>query len=176
MTSTIIYSETKRNIQDGSERHVYGDMEYVPGAGSVVKVRGNGSEDDEVPTMVTGYGFRLPKDTDAEVLVFASGGDVNNKVALLTIPHDKQREWKEGRGGIQNPMDPTHALEFKDGNLHLTKGTFSTGDGGTIEVKDGQIIIRGNVVVTGQMTVNGGIITPSVSPGNDPNVPAFTAS
>lgn len=170
MTTGNPYGQRDYDVQDMVERHVYSDVKYVSGAGSVVKVKGTGTEDDEVPTIVTGYGMRLPKDADAEVMVFGGNSDSNLKFAFVQIPAAKQREWQEGRSGIQNADDPTHALEFRNGELRLTKGTFIVGDG-AIQISNGQIYIRGNVTVTGTLTANGGVVTPSVTPGNDPNVP-----
>jgi hypothetical protein len=167
-------SERERDQQDHIERHIFGEQEYVEGAGSVVRVRGTGTEDQEAMVIATGFGFNLAKNSDAEVILMAGSSDSGLKFAIMTLPPDKQRKWKEGRGGIQNPLDPDHALEFKDDQLHLTKGTLSVGNG-TIEVKDGQIYIRGNVTVTGTLTVNEKVVTPTVVPGTDPDVPPFSA-
>lgn len=176
MTSYSQSPERSRDMQDMAERHIYSELEHVPGAGSVVKIRGTGSEDQEVPVMHTGYGMNLTKGSDAEVLVIGGGSDTNLKMAFVNLPADKQRAWKEGRGGIQHPMDPDVALEFKDGSLHLTKGELSVGEGGFLQVKDGQIYIRGNVTVTGKLTANEGIVTPNVYPGRDDKVPDFDPS
>lgn len=176
MTSFATFQPRDRDLQDANERHIFESLEYVKGAGSVVKVKGTGTEDIEAPVLNSGYGHNPKKGADSEVILLALGSDTNMKFALVQIPADKQREWKEGRGGIQNPDDPDHALEFRDGQLHLTKGTFSVGEGGTIEVKDGQIIIRADAVITGKLTVNGGIITPEVTPGRDDKVPGFVSS
>lgn len=170
MTSFATFPARNRDQQDGAERHLFDSLEYVPGAGSVVKVKGTGTEDIEAPVIQSGYGFNPKKGADAEVLLLALGSDTNMKFALVNIPAEKQREWKEGRGGIQNPDDASHALEFQDGKLVLTKGTFTTADG-SIEVRNGQTYIRGNVTVTGVLTANGGVVTPNVSPGSDQNVP-----
>lgn len=174
MTSYRAFDQGNRDLQDALERHVYSDVEYVSGAGAVVHVKGTGTEDQEVPTITTGVGFRLPKDTDAEVLVFGGGSDTNQKFALVQLPVDKQREWAEGRSGVQNAMDPSHALEFRDGRLHLTKGTFTVGDGGTIEVQDGKVYIRASVTITGPLIANGGVTAPSYAVGSDNNVPKPT--
>ncbi len=175
MTSFASFAPRNRDLQDANERHSFESLEYIKGAGSVVKVKGTGTEDIEAPVINSGYGFNPEKGADSEVILIALGSDTNMKFALVQIPAEKQREWKEGRGGVQNPSDPDHALEFRNGQLHLTKGTFSVGDGGTIEVKDGQVIIRADATITGKLTVNGGIVTPTVTPGNDPNVPSFSA-
>lgn len=175
MTSFYHPSESKRDAQDLVERHVFGTQEYVAGAGSVVRVRGTGTEDQEAPVLNTGYGFNLAKDTNAEVMLISGGSDTNMKFAFMTLPHDKQRQWKEGRGGVQNPLDADHAIEFKAGKVHLTKGEFAVGTTGTIEVKDGVVYIRGNLIVSGTITANGQVITPLVTPGTSP-VPGFDAS
>lgn len=171
MTSFRDYGQGNRDIQDMVERHVFAELENVRGAGSVVRIRGTGTEDQEVPTIVTSVGFRLPKDADAEVLVFGGGSDTSLKFALVQLPADKQREWPEGRGGVQNPMDPSHALEFREGRLHLTKGSFTIGDGGTLDISDGKVIIRGKVTITGPLTVNQPITAPAYLVGTDSNVP-----
>lgn len=168
-------SERERDQQDHVERHIYGETEHVDGNGSVVRVRGTGTEDQEAMVIATGYGFNLAKNTNAEVILLAGSSDSALKFAIVTIPIDKQRKWKEGRGGIQNPLDPEYALEFRNNSLHLTKGTLSVGDAGTIEVREGQIYIRGNVTITGALTVNDGIKTSSMIPGTDNAVPKFEA-
>lgn len=158
-----------------AERHIYDDVEYVEGAGSVVKIKGTGTQDEEVPVINTGYGATLEKGADAEVLVIGGSSDTNLKMAFVQIPAGKQRKWPQGRSGIQNAADATHALEFSDGKLTLTKGTFQVGEGGTIEVRDGQIYIRGNATITGALTVNGGVIASSYDVGTNPDVPAATS-
>lgn len=175
MTSFSSESGDRRDRQDLVERHVFGAQEYVAGAGSVVRVRGTGTEDQEATVINAGYGFNLAKDTNAEVMLLSAGSDTNMKFALMTIPHDKQRQWKEGRGGVQNPLDASHALEFKDGKVHLTKGEFAVGESGIVEVKDGVVYIRGNLVVSGTVTANGQVITPTVSSGTEP-IPGFDPS
>lgn len=171
------YPQTARNrdLQDGTERHVFGEQEYVDGAGSVVRVRGTGTEDQEATVLNTGYSFNLDKDSDAEVILLAGGSDTNMKFALLTLPHDKQRKWKAGRGGVQNPLNADHALEFKNGKVHLTKGEFAIGESGILEVKDGIVYIRGDLVVAGTITANNQVVTPTVTSGVQ-SVPGFDAS
>jgi phage baseplate assembly protein gpV len=172
MTSRVQYAERSRDIQDGFERHVLDKIAFDKKAGHSVTVKGTGTQDDDAPMLVGNVGFKLKNGTNAEVFLLSGGSDTNMKFALVTIPRDKQREWKEGRGGVQNPMDPTHALEFKDGNLHLTKGTFTVGNG-TIEVTDGKINIRSDVTITGKLTVNGGVVSPIFGVGSE-SVPGYT--
>jgi len=176
MTSFNNFNSRNRDMQDGAERHIFESVEYVKGSGSYVKVKGTGTEDVEAPVIHIGYGHTPSKGADAEVITLSLGSDPNLKFALVQIPADKQREWKEGRGGIQHPSDPTHALEFQDGKLKLTKGIFTVGENGTLEVRDGQIYFRGDMTITGKLTVNGGVITPDVSPGTDDKVPEFDAA
>lgn len=174
MTSYNGYPGRNRDMQDMLERHVYVDMEYVPNAGSVVKVKGTGTEDQEVPVIATGFGFRAPKDTDLEVLVVGGGSDTNLKFAMLQLPADKQREWAEGRSGVQNALDPTHAIEFRDGRAHITKGTFTVGDGSIFEVTPTGVIIRGNLAVSGVITSSERVVAPVVVQGISPTIPPAT--
>src|SRR4029077_5635932 len=119
------YRERSKDVQDGIERHVWGAQEDVQGAGSVVKVRGTDTDDEEAAVLnIGGVSFNLPKDSDTEVMLLSSSSDTNLKLAVLTIPRDKQRRWAEGSGGVQHPTDPEFALEFNDKIAHITKNKF----------------------------------------------------
>lgn len=172
MTSNHRFRERNRDIQDGTERHVWGEQEFVDGAGSVVRVRGTGTQDEEAPVIVGVVSFNLPKDTNAEVFLLSNGSDTNQKFAVITIPRDKQRQWKEGNGGVQHPTDPDFAVEFNGKRCHVTKGKFAVGETGILEIVDGQAYFRGNVTIDGTLTVNGGVVTPVVTQGTAP-VPGF---
>lgn len=173
MTSFATQSERTRDVQDGFERHVWGAQEHIPGKGSVIKVRGTGSGDEEAPVMNGGTSFNLPKDSNSEVFLMAGGSDTNMKFAFLTIPFDKQRPWKEGTGGVQHPTDPDFALEFNAKRAHVTKGEFAVGDG-LFEVKGGKVYLRADVVISGKLTANGNIVTPTVTAGTE-TIPGFEA-
>lgn len=173
MTSFNNAASRNRDADDANERHIFDKMEYVKGAGAVVKVKGTGTEDIEAPVIQMGYGFTPAKGANAEVITLSLGSDPNNKFAMVQLPAELQREWPEGRGGIQNPSDPSHAIEFQDGKLKLTKGEFAVGAKGSVEVKDGQVYIRGDVTITGKLIVNGGVVTPNVTPGKDDKVPDY---
>lgn len=172
MTTFERFRDRNRDMQDTNERGVYGDIEYVDGAGAVMKVRGTGTIDEEAPVFNTGYGFKLAKDSNAEVMMVPLGSDTNNKYAVPSLPRDKQRQWKEGTGGVQHPTDAARALEFNGKRTWLDDGNYAFGNGGQIELKDGTIYIRGNVIVEGVMTVNQRVVTPTVVPGTAP-VPGF---
>lgn len=166
MTSMIGFPDRNRDMQDGLERHVFGSIEYLD-SGAVMKVRGNGTVDEEVILLNLGQGMNFPKDTNTEVFLMASGSDTNMKFALLTIPRDKQRHWKEGTGGVQHPTDPERAMEFNDKRTHLTDGNYAVGSG-EFEVKDGKIYFRGDVFIGGDLNVTGAIKGPLPSGGATP--------
>lgn len=175
--------ERPRDIQDLAERHVFGEIEYVSGAGSVIRVRGTGTEDLEMPVINTGYGFNLSKDYDAEVISFSLGSDTNLKFALPTIPHNKQRQWAVGTGGVQHPTDPERFLEFNDKRTWLKDGAYAFGEGGALEISGNNVTIRGDVTIAGKLNVNGdtnfagsnNLSNPVVGPGNNTTIPGFSA-
>jgi len=155
MTDFQRYRERTRDVQDIIERHVWGKQEYLDGAGSVIRVRGTDSEDEEAAVLnIGGLGFNLPTNSNTEVILLSSGSDTNLKFAILTIPRDKQRKWGEGTGGIQHPTDPDFALEFNDKRAHITKAEFAVGENGDLEVTSGNVIVRGNLTVTGTIVGN----------------------
>jgi len=175
MTSFIPYSSRTRDIQDLVERGVWGSLVYVPGAGASMSVRGTGTLDEEVPLLNLGYGFNLPADSDAEMVMLSLGSDVNDKVVIATIPRGLQHQWGEGQGGVQHPTDPARRIEFNADETFLTDGnyvlgpnrsitlgivgdnaTFNLAGGGTINIAaDGEVTIGGNVSisVSGNATV-----------------------
>lgn len=157
MTTDKDYSERNRDIQDGVERHVWGDRTFKEGKGSVMRLRGTDTEEIEVPVLVSGYSFTLRKDANAEVFTFADGSDMNLKFAMPTLARDKQREWEEGTGGIQNPEDPTKAVEFNGKRTHLTEDNAAIGSGGVIEVVGSVVYIRGDVHIAGNLTIGGNL-------------------
>lgn len=173
MTSFNKYDQGRdRDQQDGMERHVFGDIEYTA-AGAMHRARGTGTEDVEVPVVNLGIGMNFSKDTNTEVFLLSMGSDTNAKVALITIPRDKQRPWKEGTGGIQNPTDPNKAFEFNAKRAHVTDPNFAIGEG-LFEVIDGKIYIRADVIIGGRLTANTEVVTPTVSAGTA-TVPGFEA-
>jgi len=174
MTTQMEFSDRNFDLQDGVERGVWGKLEYIEGAGATITVRGTGTVDEEAVVLNIGQAMNLPEDSNTEVFLLVSGSDTTQKYALLTIPRDKQRQWKENTGGIQNPTDPEKAVEFNEKRTHVTEDNFAVGPKGTIEVKDGVTYIRGDLVVAGVATVNGRVITPDVDPGTSP-VPPFEA-
>ncbi len=172
MSSRSRFREVRRDVQDGTERHVWGEQTHNPGSGSIISVRGTGTADEEAPVINGGASFNLAKNSNAEVFLLSGGSDTNMKFAILTLPRDKQRPWKEGTGGVQHPGDPDHALEFNSKRAHITKEPFAIGETGLIEVIDGKVYIRGPLVVEGQITSNTRVIAPNFASGTEP-IPEF---
>jgi hypothetical protein len=175
MSDFTRYRERSGDIQDGTERHVWGQQEYISGAGSIIKVRGTDTEDQEAEVVNLGQGFNVKKDFNTEVFLLSSSSDTHLKQALLSIPKDKQRKWEEGHGGIQHPTDNTFALDFSDSMAHLTKNKFAVGEKGEFEVKGKEGYFRlDKVIIDGELIVNKpikGTIT-----GGSEKPPGFTPS
>jgi hypothetical protein len=171
--SYLYFRERSSDVQDHVERHVWGELEYIE-AGAIIKVKGTDTEDQEANVIVPGSGasFKLKKDTDSEVFLLASSSDTNLKLALLTIPRDKQRRWKEGQGGIQHPTDPEFALDFSDKLAHVTKNKFAVGEKGELEVRGGDVYIRGRLIVEKEVVANKLVKTPQVVNGTE-GIPGF---
>lgn len=161
MTTFQPFRIRNRDQQDGFERHVWGELEYVDGAGAIMKVRGTGTEDEEAPVLNIGYGFNLPKDSNAEVMLVSLGSDTDQKFAIPTIPHDKQRQWAEGTGGIQSPTDPERAVEIGADGTWLKDGKFFLGDTKqvTLTVSGGTVTmdIAGDLNITSTTLKHGGV-------------------
>lgn len=164
MTSFTRFRESRRDMNDGLERHVWGKQDYWKGAGSTIKVRGTDSGDEEAAVLnLSGVGFNVKKDFNTEVLLLSSSSDTTLKMALLTIPKDKQRRWEEGHGGVQHPTDDEFALDFSDDIAHLTKEKFGVGAKGQFEVKGNEVYMRADkVIITGELIVNKKVWTPDV--------------
>jgi hypothetical protein len=162
--------ERSRDVQDGTECHVWGEQEYIKNAGSIIKVKGTDTQDEEAEVVCNGTGFNLPKDHDSEVFLLASSSDTQMKQAVLTIPKDKQRKWKEKHGGVQNPMDNEWALDFGDKLAHVTKKEFAVGKDGEFEIdKDKNVYFRldgtKKFIIDGELIVNKIIRTPQIVNG-----------
>lgn len=161
-----------RDIQDSSERGLWGEVTYVSGSGAHMTVRGTGTLDEEVPVMNLGYGFNLPKDSNAEVVMLSLGADVNGKVALATIPRDLQYQWGEGQGGVQHPTDASRRLEFNAAETWLKDGVYVLGHDRAVTVTiagaDVSMSMTGNssltIAGTADITVAGAatVTAPSV--------------
>lgn len=162
------FRERSRDVQDGLERHVWGEQKYN-GKGSHIKVRGTDTNDEEAAVLnVSGVSFNLKKDANTEVFLLSSSSDTNLKVAILTIPRDKQRRWPEGEGGLQHPTDPEFALHFADKLAHLTKNMFAVGEKGEFEIKGDQGVFRvKKLIVDGELVVNTRVKTPEVVQGSE---------
>lgn len=143
MTDFTRYGSQRRDIQDHIERMLWGTREDVTGAGSMMSVRGTGTQDYEVPIMNFGYSFNIDPDSNAEVVVLSLGSDVDDKVALPTIPRDLQYQWPVGTGGVQHPTDADRRIEFNGDEMWLKDGNYKLGDNKEVEV----IVAGGNVIV-----------------------------
>ncbi|KRR21365.1 hypothetical protein CQ14_06865 [Bradyrhizobium lablabi] len=162
------FRERSRDVQDGLERHVWGKQKYT-GKGSIIKVRGTDTEDQEAAVLVIGgVSFNVKEKFNTEVMLLASSSDTNLKMALLTIPKDKQRRWMEGDGGVQHPTDGDFALDFSDKLAHLTKNKFGVGEDGEFEVrgKEGYFRVK-KLIVDGELIVNTRVKTPEVVSGSE---------
>jgi hypothetical protein len=166
--SYLGYRPRSSDIQDGTERHVWGELTYED-AGAIIKVKGTDTEDQEAAVLnISGVGFKLKKDSDSEVFLLASSSDTMLKQAVLTIPKDKQRRWPEGEGGIQHPTDADFSLHFSDKLAHLTKNKFAVGEKGEFEIKGSQGVFRvSKLIVDGELVVNKQIKTPNIVKGSE---------
>lgn len=156
MTTFRRVREIQRDDQDRVERHVWSKLEDVEGGGRILHVKGTDTEDEEALLLNSGFGFNLEDDTDAEVFTISTGNDTTQKFALPTLPWDKQRKWRKGTGGIQNPTDPDKALEFNSKRAHVTDPNFAVGQG-VFEVRGDTLYIRGNLVVEGDLSIGGNL-------------------
>jgi hypothetical protein len=176
MSDFTRYRERSGDVQDGTERHVWGEQEYISGAGSIIKVRGTDSKDEEAEVVNLGQGFNVKKDFNTEVFLLSSSSDTTLKQALLSIPKDKQRKWSEGHGGIQHPTENTFALDFSDDMAHLTKNKFAVGEKGEFEVKGDTVYVRAKkMIIDGELIVNKEVKSPAYNSGTE-NPPGFTPS
>ena len=162
----VPFGARSNDVQDGIERHVWHELKYEE-QGSTIKVKGTDTEDEEATVLVIGgAGFKLKKDHDAEVFLLSSSSDTQLKVAVLTTPHDKQRRWPEGEGGVQHPTDDEFSLHFSDKMAHITKNKFGVGEKGEFEVKGDEAYFRTKkVIITGELHVEKLIYTPRVTTG-----------
>lgn len=189
MTTGKTFDERNRDMQDVNERMMFEKLTYTDKSGAHIAVKGSGTQDDEIPVINTGFGFNLPEGTQAEVMVMADGSDVASKMALMTLPRDKQRKWAESTGGVQNPLDPEKAVELNTKRTHVTEDNFAVSMEGVLEVKDGAVYIRGDLHVEGDLYVGGKIVAggnvstaqnfigpdPSGSGSPPPAIPGFDA-
>jgi hypothetical protein len=162
----VPFGARSNDIQDGFERHIYGELEYHD-AGAIIKVKGTDTEDEEATVLVMGAGsFKLKKGHDAEVFLLASSSDTQLKMAVLQIPHDKQRRWPEGEGGVQHPTDDEFALHFSDKMAHITKNKFGVGKDGEFEIKEAEGYFRTKTVkMKGDLHVEGTVYASNYTNG-----------
>lgn len=171
MTTFNHFAERDRDTQDGMlERHVWGEQTYVDGAGSVIKVRGTGTTDEEAVVINQGMGMHVPKDTNTEVFLLSSGSDTTLKHAIVSIPRDKQRQWAEGNNGFQKWDDPTRAVEFNAKRTYLDDANVATRNG-VFEVVGDTVYIRGNLLVSGDVGSAGKFQSPNAPDTPPPLAP-----
>lgn len=155
MTDFTNFRSGQRDRQDATERGQWGKREDVDGAGSIMRVRGTGTVDEEVPIFNFGYSFHLPEDYNAEVVMLALGGDVNNKIAVPQLPRDKQYQWPEGTGGIQHPTNKDRRVEFNGDETFLRDGKFVLGSAREVTVTVDGSNVTINVAGGGDITFGG---------------------
>jgi hypothetical protein len=166
MTTRQDFAARNRDMQDATERHTHEQASYPEGgAGMYIKVKGNGTEDEEVQVLrIGGVWLHLPKGTNADVYMVAGGADTNQKHAMTDIPRDKHRKTKVGTAGIQHPTDPDLAMEISDKGIRITQGKFAVGENGAFEVKGNDTYVRGDLHIGGVVRANS---------SGTPNIPAF---
>ena len=98
-------ADEERDAQDVVERHVYSELE-VTSTGAKVHIKGNGTEDVDVPVVFLGQLHNMKKDTNAEVHLIGNGSDTDLKLAFVTGPRDKHYKSKPGESWGQDPVDP----------------------------------------------------------------------
>lgn len=142
-------ADQERDAQDVVERHVYSELSFDAG-GAKVHIKGNGTEDVDVPVLFVGQLHNLPKDTDAEVHLVGNGSDTDLKLAFITGPRDKHYKSKAGESWGQDPLDPDVRHGYTPNGLRFAaKGgkTIAEWSMGLIEVDvDNKLIyFRGDV-------------------------------
>lgn len=160
MTTLNQFDDRNRDIQDGVERHVWGEQTFT-NAGSIVRVRGTGTEDQEAVVINNGVGMHFPKDTNTEVFLVSGGSDTTQKFAMLSIPRDKQRQWAENANGIQHLADPARAFEFNSKRAYVDDENFATRSG-VLEVVGDTVYIRGKLMVSGDIGSAGVFQSPNI--------------
>lgn len=165
MTTERSFSGLNRDSQDGWETQLWGQVEYTNN-GAYMRVRGNATEEVDVAVLNTGFGMHLPKDSNAEVIMFSMGSDPNNKMVIQTIPFDKQRAWKENASGVQAATAKDRALEFNEKRAWLDDLAIALGRTGLIEIVDGKVYIRGDLHVKGE--IKGVVTAPTTIPEFEP--------
>ncbi len=106
-----IGSDLEREAQDHIERHVYHQL-TVTSTGAKVSVKGNGTQDIDVPVLFVGQLHNLQQDTNAEVHLIGNGADTDLKYAIITGPRDKHYQSNPGESWGQNPVDPKSRVGY----------------------------------------------------------------
>lgn len=117
-----IGADEERDAQDHVERHVYTSLE-VTDTGAKVSIKGNGTEDVDVPVIFIGQLHNMPKNTNAEVHLLGNGADTDLKLAVVTGPRDKHYKSKPGESWGQNPLDPKSRVGYTPNGVRLAANT-----------------------------------------------------
>lgn len=111
-------ADTERDAQDHIERHVYHEL-TVTDTGAKVTVKGNVTQDVDVPVLFLGQLHNMDKDTNAEVHLIGNGADTDMKYAFVTGPRDKHYKSKPGESWGQNPVDPASRVGYTPNGVRL---------------------------------------------------------
>lgn len=144
-----------RDIENIVRLAVWGELKQDEKKGTRININGSSYSQDDIAVLNSGYGFNLSKDSDAEVLLLSIGSDVNQTIAIPSIPWKNQRPWRVNTGGIQNPLDPEKAFEFNKTRSHLLDPNFAIGENGILEVKGDTVYIRGNLIIEKDLDIGG---------------------
>ena len=83
---------------------------------------------------IGGVSFNVKEKFNTEVMLLASSSDTTLKMALLTIPKDKQRRWR--RIIVDSASHRwCVAFRFSDSLAHLTKNKFAVKQDGRIQIR-----------------------------------------
>lgn len=138
-------ADIERDNQDHIERHVYHEL-TVTDTGAKVTVKGNSTQDVDVPVLFLGQLHNLKSDTNAEVHLIGNGADTDLKYALVTGPRDKHYKSKPGESWGQDPVDPDARVGYTpNGVRHAAKDkTIAEWSKGMFEcdVKNGKFYFR----------------------------------
>jgi hypothetical protein len=111
-------ADQERDSQDHVERHVYSELE-VTATGAKVIVKGNGSQDLDIPVLFLGQLHNMKKDTNAEVHLIGNGADTDLKYALVTGPRDKHYKSNPGESWGQDPVNPDARVGYTPNGVRL---------------------------------------------------------
>lgn len=111
-------ADDERDAQDVIERHVYSELQ-VTDTGAKVLVKGNSTQDVDVPVLFLGQLHNMKKDTNAEVHLIGNGSDTDLKYAFVTGPRDKHYKSNPGESWGQDPVDPDARVGYTPNGVRL---------------------------------------------------------